>query len=185
MRRREFISLLGGTAATWPLAARAQQPTMPVIGYLSGRSPDAEAPLRAPFLKALEESGFASGRNVAIEYRFAEGQDERLPVLAAELVREQATMLIATAWPSALAARGATATIPIVFASGADPVPLGLVASFNRPGGNATGVFVLTSELGPKRFELVRELLPKPGTMTFIGNANSTGTPLRSEKFRR
>src|SRR3977135_232337 len=96
MRRREFISLLGGAAATWPLAARAQQSTMPVIGYFSGRSPDAESPIRVPFLKALEESGFAAGRNVAIEYRFAEGQDERLPVLAAELVRRQVTMLVAT-----------------------------------------------------------------------------------------
>jgi putative tryptophan/tyrosine transport system substrate-binding protein len=183
LRRRDFISLLGGAAA-WPLWARAQQQAMPVIGYLSGRSPDAEAPLRAPFLKALEESGFAAGRNVAVEYRFAEGQDERLPVLAAELVREQVTMLIATAWPSALAARAATATIPIVFGSGADPVQLGLVASFNRPGGNATGVFVLSSELGPKRFELVRELLPKPGTIAFIGNANSTGTPFQIREMQ-
>src|SRR5215216_6236024 len=109
MRRREFITLLG-SAAAWPLAVRAQQPAMPVIGYLSGRSPEAEAPLRAPFLKALEESGFAAGRNVAIEYRFAEGQDDRLPALAAELVGREVTMLIATAWPSVLAARAATAT---------------------------------------------------------------------------
>ena len=177
MRRRSFISLMGGATA-WPLVARAQ-PAMPVIGYLSGRSPDAEAPLRAPFLKALEESGFTAGRNVAIEYRFTEGQDERLPALAAELVRQQVTMLVATAWQSALAAKTATATIPIVFASGADPVQLGLVASFNRPGGNATGVFVLTSELGPKRFEVVHELLPKAGTIAFVGNANSSGTPFQ------
>jgi ABC-type uncharacterized transport system substrate-binding protein len=183
MRRREFVRLVAGAAAL-PFPARAQQPPMPIIGYLSGRSSDAEAPIRVPFLKALEASGFAAGRNVAIEYRFAEGQDERLPVLAAELVRERVTMLIATAWPSALAARAATATIPIVFASGADPVQLGLVASFNRPGGNATGVFVLTSELGPKRFELVRELLPKPGTIAFIGNANSTGTPFQIREMQ-
>jgi putative ABC transport system substrate-binding protein len=114
VRRREFVTLLGGAAATWPFAAGAQQPAMPVIGYFSGRSPDAEAPLRVPFLKALEESGFAAGRNVAIEYRFAEGQDERLPMLAAELVRRQVAMLVGTDRPSAVAARAATATIPIV-----------------------------------------------------------------------
>src|SRR5262245_24495709 len=134
MRRREFIAALGGVAAIWPLAARAQQPAMPVIGYFSGRSPEAEAPIRVPFLKALEGSGFAVERNVAIEYRFSEGQDDRLPGLAAELVRRQVAMLVA---------RAATATIPIVFTSGFDPVQLGLVASFNRPGGNATGVSLL------------------------------------------
>ena len=182
MKRREFITALGGAAA-WPLVARAQQ-RVPVIGYLSGRSPDAEAPIRVPFLKALGESGFAAGRDVAIEYRFAGGQDERLPGLAAELVGQQVTILVATAWPSAMAARAATATIPIVFTSGLDPVQLGLVASFNRPGGNATGVFVVGSELGPKRFELVRELLPKPGTIAFVANANSTGTPLQIREMQ-
>src|SRR5262245_18345854 len=133
MKRRTFITLLGGAAA-WPLAVRAQQAGMPVIGYFSGRSPDAEAPIRVPFLKALEGSGFAVERNIAIEYRFAEGQDGRLPVLAAELVRRQVAMLVATDRPSALAAKAATATIPIVFTSGSDPVQAGLVASFNRPG---------------------------------------------------
>ena len=125
IRRREFFTLLGGAAA-WPLAARAQQPAMPVIGYFSGRSPEAEAPIRVPFLKALEELGFAAGRNFAIEYRFAEGDDERLPMLAAELVRRQVAMLVATDRPSASAAKAATATIPIVFTSGFDPVRLGL-----------------------------------------------------------
>ena len=139
MRRREFITLLGGAAAAWPLAARAQQPTLPVIGYFSVRSPDAEAPIRAPFLKALEETGFVAGRNVAIEYRFAEGRDERLPLLAADLVSQRVAMLVATDRPSAMAAKAATATVPIVFTSGLDPVQIGLVASFNRPGGNATG----------------------------------------------
>jgi putative ABC transport system substrate-binding protein len=175
MRRREFITLLGGAAVAWPLAARAQQPT-PVIGYFSGRSPDTEAPLREPFLKALEELGFAAGRDVAIEYRFAEGRDERLPALAAELVRRQVTILVATDRPSAVAARAATATIPIVFTIGPDPVQMGLVASFNRPGGNA-GVSLLTTELGPKRLGLVRELLPKPGTIAFVVNPNSAATP--------
>src|SRR5262245_26126888 len=168
MKRREFIALAGGAAA-WPLAARAQ-PVIPVIGYFSGRSHDAEAAIRVPFLKALEGSGFAIGRNIAIEYRFAEGQDGRLPALAAELVRRQVALLVATDRPSALAAKAATATIPIVFTSGFDPVELGLAASFNRPGGNATGVSLLTTALGPKRLALVRELLPKPGTVAFVVN---------------
>jgi putative ABC transport system substrate-binding protein len=172
VNRRSLIRVLGGAAA-WPLAVQAQQPAMPVIGYFSGRAPDAESPLRIPFLKALAESGFTAGRNVAIEYRFAEGQDERLPVLAAELVRRPVTMLIATDSRSALAAKAATATIPIVFTGGLDPVQLGLVTSFNRPGGNATGVNLWTTELGPKRLGLLRDLLPRPGTIAFIVNANS------------
>ena len=183
MRRRQFITLLGGAAA-WPIAARAQQNAMPVIGYFSGRSPDAEAPLRVPFLKALEGSGFAVGRNVAIDYRFAEGRDERLPALAAELVRRQVALLVATDRPSALAAKAATATIPLVFTSGADPVQIGLVASFSRPGGNATGVSLLTTELGPKRLGLVRELLPKPGTIAFMVNANNTATPFQVQEMQ-
>ena len=184
MRRREFITLIAGAAAArsllWPLPARAQQPSaMPVIGYFSGGSPETEAPLRTPFLKALETAGFAAGRNVAIEYRFAEGQQERLPVIATELVRRQVTMLVVTDHGSALAAKAATATIPIVFASGLDPVQLGLVSSFNRPGGNATGVSVFTSELGPKRLGLVRELLPQPGTIAFFVNQKSATTPFQ------
>jgi putative ABC transport system substrate-binding protein len=185
MRRREFITLVSGAAAAaWPPAARAQQPAAPVIGYFSGRSPEAEAPIRVPFLKALEGSGFAVERNIAIEYRFAEGQDERLPVLAAELVRRQVAMLVATDRPSALAAKAATATIPIVFASGSDPVQAGLVASFNRPGGNATGVSLFTAELGPKRLGLFRELLPKQGTIAFVVNANSATTPYQIQEMQ-
>jgi putative ABC transport system substrate-binding protein len=185
MRRREFITLVSGAAAAaWPPAARAQQPAVPVIGYFSGRSPEAEAPIRVPFLKALEGSGFAVERNIAIEYRFAEGQDERLPVLAAELVRRQVAMLVATDRPSALAAKAATATIPIVFASGSDPVQAGLVASFNRPGGNATGVSLFTAELGPKRLGLFRELLPKQGTIAFVVNANSASTPYQIQEMQ-
>src|SRR6516165_8993895 len=142
MKRRDFITLLGGAAAAWPVVARAQQSErMRYIGYFSGRSPEAEASIRVPFLKALEELGFAAGRNFAIEYRFAEGDDERLPMLAAELVRRQVAMLVATDRPSASAAKAATATIPIVFTSGSDPVQYGLVASFNRPGGNAAGAY--------------------------------------------
>jgi ABC-type uncharacterized transport system substrate-binding protein len=179
MRRREFITLLGGAAAAMPLAVRAQQAAMPVIGYFSGRSPETEAPLRTPFLKALETTGFEAGRNIAIEYRFAEGQQERLPVIATEFVRRQVTMLVVTDQGSALAAKAATATIPIVFGSGLDPVQLGLVASFNRPGGNATGVSVFTSELGPKRLGLVRELLPQPGTIAFFVDPKSATTPFQ------
>jgi putative ABC transport system substrate-binding protein len=159
VKRREFITLLGGAVAAWPIAARGQQQAaMPVIGYLSARSPDAEGPLRTPFLAALEEVGFVVGRNVAIEYRFSEGLDERLPMLASDLVRRSVTLLVATANTSALAAKAATATIPIAFGVGLDPVQTGLVASLNRPGGNATGVSAFTSELGPKRLSLLREL---------------------------
>ena len=168
----------------WSLASSAQQASMPVIGYFSGRSPDTEAPIRVPFLKALEGSGFVIGRNIAIEYRFAEGRDERLPELAAELVRRQVAILVATDRPSATAARAATATIPIVFTSGFDPVQIDLAASFNRPGGNATGVNLLTTELGPKRLALVRELLPKPGTIAFVVNKNSGMTPFQIQEMQ-
>jgi len=173
VKRRDFIALLGGAAA-WPLAARAQQPAMPVIGYFSGRSADTEEPLRKPFLKALEELGFAAGRNVEIEYRFSQGQDARLPALAAELISRKVTMLVATDRPSASAAR---------VTSGFDPVQIGLVASFNRPGGNATGVSLLTTALGPKRLGLLRELLPKPGTIAFLVNPNSARTPYQMQEM--
>jgi ABC-type uncharacterized transport system substrate-binding protein len=184
MKRREFITLLGGTVIAWPLAARAQRQAVPVIGYFSGRSAEAEAPLRVPFLKALETSGFTVGSNVAIEYRFAEGQDDLLPLLAAELVRRQVAMLVATDRPSAQAAKAATETIPIVFTSGFDPVQLGLVASINRPGGNATGVSLFTTELGPKRLGLLRELLPDPGTIAFVVNPNNALTPLQAKEMQ-
>jgi putative tryptophan/tyrosine transport system substrate-binding protein len=185
LKRREFISLVGGAAAAWPLAAHAQQPSMPVIGYLSGRSPDAEGPLRTPLLAALEEAGFVVGRNVAIEYRFADGLDERLPMLASDLVRRSVTLLLATANSSALAAMAATATIPILFGVGLDPVQTGLVASLNRPGGNATGVSVFTSELGPKRLGLLRELMPKPGLIAFVIDPNNTApTPTQVERLQ-
>ena len=164
LKRREFITLVGGAAAAWPLEGRAQQQqAIPVVGYLSGRSPDSEAPLRAPFLKTLEDAGFVIGQNVIIDYRYAEGRDEQLSALAIELVQRPVTVLVATDRPSALAAKAATATIPIVFHSGEDPVRSGLVQSFNRPGGNATGINVLNNRLGPKRLSLVREILLQPG----------------------
>jgi putative tryptophan/tyrosine transport system substrate-binding protein len=183
MRRRQFISLLGGAAA-WPVAAGAQQPAMPVIGYLSTRSSDAEAPLRTPFLQSLETSGFVVGRNVAVEYRFADGQEARLPVLVTELLRLQVTLLTAFGRPTALAAKAATATVPIVFASGLDPVMDGLVASLNRPGGNATGVSLFTTELGPKRLALLRELQPKPGTIAFVVDPNNGTTPFQVKEMQ-
>ena len=178
------MTLLGGATAAWPLAARAQQAAMPVIGYLSGRSRDAEGPLRTPLLAALEEAGFVVGRNVAIEYRFAEGLDESLPMLASDLVRRSVTLLVATANSSALAAKAATATIPILFGVGLDPVQTGLVASINRPGGNATGVSVFTSELGPKRLGLLRELMPKPGLIAFVIDPNNPSTPTQVERLQ-
>jgi ABC-type uncharacterized transport system substrate-binding protein len=176
MRRRQFIRLLGGAAAAWPFALRAQQAAMPVIGYFSGRSPEAEAPILGAFRKGLEETGYLAGQNIAIEFRFSDGQDDQLPALAAELVRRRVAVLVATDRPSALAAKAATATIPIVFTSGADAVEIGLVASLNRPGGNATGVNIFTTELGPKRLELLRQLLPNAGTIAFIVNPNSATT---------
>ena len=179
MNRRAFIAFLGSAAASWPLKGRAQQATMPVIGYFSSRSSRAEGAIRGPFLKALEESGFAAGRNVAIEYRFSEGRDEGLPQIAADFVGKSVSILVATDRPSAMAAKAATATIPIVFTSGLDPVQIGLVASFNRPGGNATGVSLFSTELGPKRLGLLRELLPKSGTIAFVVNPNNTATPFQ------
>ena len=181
--RRELITLLGGAAA-WPLAARAQQAAMPVIGYFSSRSSRAEGAIRGPFLKALEEFGFVAGHNVAIEYRFSEGRDEGLPQIAADLVGKSVSMLVATDRPSAMAAKAATATIPIVFTSGLDPVQIGLVASFNRPGGNATGVSLFSTELGPKRLGLLRELLPKSGTIAFVVNPNNTATPFQVREMQ-
>jgi hypothetical protein len=174
MQRREFITLIGGSAAAWPLSARAQQPSIPVIGYLESASQGQFSDLIPAFRKGLSETGYIEGQNVRIEYRWAEGQYDRLPTLTAELVRGYATLIFTTAFNSAQAAKAVTTTVPIVFVSGPDPVQLGLVASLNRPGGNLSGVTLFTSTVVAKRLQLLRELLPEVTTFGFIVNPGNT-----------
>ena len=169
MRRRDFITLLGGTAAAWPLAARTQQPGMPVIGFLSSRSPGKSAGVVAAFQQGLRETGFVEGQSVVIAFRWAEGHYNRLPALAADLIDVRAAVLFAAGGPpSAVAAKAATSTIPIVFSGVSDPVQLGLVASLNRPGGNITGMSMFATELWMKVFELLKELVPAATVVAYL-----------------
>ena len=182
MKRRDFIALVGGTAATWPLTVRSQQGSMPVIGSLSGSSLAERAPLLVAFRKGLSESGYIEGHNVAIEYQWAEGQYDRLPGLAKELARRQVAVIAALDGPAALAAKAATTTIPIVFNTGGDAVAVGLVGSLERPGGNLTGVNMIAGPLPAKQFGLLHEIIPTTRIIALLVNPTWNG---RSSQKRR
>src|SRR6516225_8263013 len=183
VKRRDFLTLLGSGAA-WPLGARAQQQKLPVVGFLNAGSPIVYAKQASAFEQGLSETGYVKGRNVLIDYRWAEGHNDRLPMLAADLVQRQVAVIAATTLPSAPAAKAATAIIPIVFLIGGDPVELGLVDSMSRPGGNITGVAVLNVDLIGKRLELLHELVPMAGTVAVLLNPNSAYTDLETSHVR-
>jgi putative ABC transport system substrate-binding protein len=176
LTKRNFMTLLGGTAA-WPLVAHAQQPAMPVIGFLNNATFSGQAERIAAFRQGLEESGFVVGKTLTIEYRSADGQTDRLPALAADLVHQQVSVLAANSTASALAAKAATSTLPIAFVTGGDPVELGLVATLNQPGGNATGIAFLVNKLVAKRLELLNELVPGPGLIGMLVDPNNPNAP--------
>jgi ABC-type uncharacterized transport system substrate-binding protein len=176
MKRREFMTLLGGAVATWPIAARAQQSAMPVVGLLSASSPGPQRDRLIAFHRSLKDGGYVEGQNVAMEYRWADGQYDKLPSFALDLVARQVNVIVAGGPPPALAAKAATTTIPIVFISGVDPVKLGLVASFNRPGGNLTGIGILSAEMAAKRLGLLHELIPQALSVAVLVNPNNAET---------
>jgi putative ABC transport system substrate-binding protein len=185
LKRREFISLLGGAAAAWPLAARAQQPTIPIVGLLSGRSPKTGLANEAAFRSGLAETGYLDGRNVAIQYRWAEGRYERQPTLLAELLAHQPAVIAVFNQAAAVAAKNLATTVPIVFGMSGDPVKLGLVASFDRPGGTMTGVSFLNTLLVPKQFEVLHELVPAPAATALLLNPTYTNaSDVRAEAQR-
>jgi putative tryptophan/tyrosine transport system substrate-binding protein len=179
VRRRHFITLIGGAAAVWPLAARGQQAAMPVIGFLHGASFEGYKPMVMSFRQGLKEAGYVDGYNVAIEFRWAEGHYDQLPAMAADLVRRQVAVIVTGGTPAAFAAKEATSTIPTVISVGIDPVQLGLVGSLNRPGGNVTGTAVLTVELGAKKLEILHELLPRASAIALL--VNPTNPNVESE----
>jgi putative ABC transport system substrate-binding protein len=184
MRRRKFITLLGGAATVWPLAARAQHPAPPVIGFLSNSSPEADPHLTTALNRGLGDNGFVDGQNLTIDRRWADGRVDRLPPMAAELVRRQVALIVALSPPSALAAKAATATIPIVFHCGGDVVKMGLVASLSRPGGNATGVNLFTLALESKKLDLLNTLVPSAGTFAYLTNPNNPAAEERANEMR-
>jgi ABC-type uncharacterized transport system substrate-binding protein len=169
-KRRAFMTLLGGAAAAWPLAARAQQTSIPTIGFLQGASREGYEPMVLAFQHGLKDAGYIDGQNVAIEFHWAENQYDRLPAMAADLVRRRVTIIVTGGLPAVRAAKAATTTIPIVFSTAADPVELGLVASLSHPGGNLTGVTNMTVEVGPKQLEVLRELMPAATVIALLVN---------------
>ncbi len=184
MRRREFIKITAGSAAAWPLAALAQQPAMPAIGFLDAASPKSDASLVAEFVKGLGETGYVDGKNIQIEYRWAENQYDRLPGMAADLVRQQVAVIAAVSTPAARAAKAATATIPIVFTTIADPVQMGFVASLNRPGGNVTGITLLSVEAGPKLVDLLHGAVPSATIIALLVNPTNPNAETQSKNIQ-
>ena len=185
MRRRNFITALGAGVAAWPLAARAQRPAIPVIGYLAAGNPNSEARLHDAFVKGLREAGYENGKNARIEYRWAENQYDRLPSMAADLVRQEVAVLATTTTPAVRAAKAAAGAIPIVFTTIADPVQIGLVASLNRPGGNVTGATLLSVEVGPKLLELLRAAVPSASTMALLLNPTNPNAETQSKSIQQ